>query len=402
MPPLSCDGRFSDGRTAASSVVRVTLTGSAIVIDRGSGQPPLAWPLDALETAEPIGRSAIDVLIHEPGRGGATVFVPEGAFARELARRAPHLTPRTQRWKVARIWVWLTVAFAALGAVFMFTDFSPSRMVAGLIPHKTRVLIGRQVIESMKGGSPFCETPAGNAALQTLVTRLQTASGGNKTFTVKVADSTVVNAFAAPGEQIVIMRGVLDKAESADEVAGVVAHEMGHGLELHPEAGIVRILGLTALTEFILGGSGGTLANIGLLLTQNSYSRQAEREADAHALRTLKAAGISTAGFAAFFRRVARISGETADPKSQSDPGEFAIDMLRTHPSTKERIAAVEAQPAYPSTPALSPAEWGALKTICGDKGGRRAAVPPPRVKRSTPPAPAPAPVPKSPQQRDI
>ncbi|MFX9123789.1 M48 family metalloprotease, partial [Acinetobacter baumannii] len=81
-----------------------------------------------------------------------------------------------------------------------------------------------------------------------------------------------------------------------------------------------------------------------------------EREADAHALKTLKAAGISTAGFAAFFRRVAKISGETTDQKSKSDAGEIAIDMLRTHPSTKERIAAVEAQPPYPSTPALSAA----------------------------------------------
>lgn len=399
--PLVCEGRYSDGRTAASSVVRATLTGTAILIDRGAGEPPLAWPLSGITTAEPIASSAIDVLIHEPGGGAATLFVPEGTFARELARRAPQLTPRAQRWKVARVWVWLTAAAAVVAAVVMLTEFSPSRMVAGLIPHKTRVMIGQQVILSMKGGSPFCETDAGKAALQTLVTRLQDGSGSKMKFDVKVADTQVVNAFAAPGEQIVIMRGVLDKAESADEVAGVLAHEMGHGQEMHPEASIVRILGLTALTEFILGGSGGTLANIGLLLTQNSYSRQAEREADAHALKTLKAAGISTAGFAAFFRRVAKISGEKTDQTS-SGAGDIAIDMIRTHPATKDRIAIVEAQPAYPSTPALSQSEWTALKSICGEKAARKPPVTAPRKPQLPAPLPPKPQAPKAPQQRDI
>ena len=402
LAPLVCDGRYSDGHTAASWRARVTLTGSSIVIERGSGETPLVWPLTGLETAEPIDRSAIDVLIHEPGHGGATLFVPESAFSRELARRAPHLAAGAQRWRVARVWVWLTLALAAVAAFFAFTDVSPSRGIARLIPHKTRVIIGRQVINSMKGASPFCDAPAGKAALQALVTRLETANGGTTKFVVKVADSNVVNAFAAPGEQIVIMRGVLDKAESPDEVAGVLAHEMGHGLEMHPEAGIVRIMGLTALTEFILGGSGGTLANIGLLLTQNSYSRQAEREADAHALKTLKAAHVSPAGFAAFFRRVAKIYGEKTDQKSPADASEIAIDMLRTHPSTKERIAAIEALPPYPSTPAMTTAEWSALKSICGDKPAGHA-PPPPRLKPSSPaPFPAPAPGPTPDRQRDI
>ncbi len=62
----------------------------------------------------------------------------------------------------------------------------------------------------------------------------------------------------------------------------------------------------------MLGGSGGTLANIGIVLAQLSYSRAAEREADVHALEILKRAGISAKGFAGFFTRVTKLEGETS------------------------------------------------------------------------------------------
>ena len=374
--PAGVEARFSDGRSAVSRPVWVALTNTALRIDAGDGAAMLEWPLSGIETAEPLTRRSIDVLIHEPGRGGATVFVPDAAFAQELSVRAPRLTMRTQRWRVARVWVWLSAAAAIIGLVATFTDISPARAIAGMMPHKTRVLIGKQVISSMSGGHPFCDAAAGKAALDTLVARLSAANGSKKKFDVKVVDSTVVNAFAAPGEQVVIMRGVLDKAESPDEVAGVLAHEMGHGIELHPEAGIVRIVGLIAITEFILGGSGGTLANVGLLLTSNSYSRQAERQADAHAVSTLKEAHISTEGLAAFFHRVAKISNESTDAKKEQDAGDIAADMFRTHPSIVERLKVIEAAPPYPATPALDPAEWRAFKSICG-AGGKTEPRPP-------------------------
>jgi predicted Zn-dependent protease len=94
----------------------------------------------------------------------------------------------------------------------------------------------------------------------------------------------------------------------------VLAHELGHTLELHPEAGIVRAMGLAAATQLALAGSQGTVSNVGLLLTQLRYPRIAEREADAHALRMLQGAGIAAKGFGDFFERLEgkRPAGETA------------------------------------------------------------------------------------------
>jgi predicted Zn-dependent protease len=208
----------------------------------------------------------------------------------------------------------------------------------------------------MSAGKKVCETPAGRAALDKLVERLSSVAQGRQPFRVVVVDWSLVNAFAAPGDQIVLTRGLIAKAGSPDEVAGVLAHEMGHGLELHPETGIVRALGLSAAIELMSGGSSGTLANIGVVLAQISYTRAAEREADAHALRLLKAASISQQGIIDFFTRVEKTERGDA----------LQYEILRTHPQLGERRKLAETSARYPSTPALSATEWQALKAICG------------------------------------
>jgi beta-barrel assembly-enhancing protease len=361
------DGRFSDGRIAISHAVRVRVIGENLQIDR-PGVGVTSWPLKALQSAEPITQRSIDVLLHEPGRAGATLFVAEGSFVRALATAAPHLTGRGQRWRYAKPWLAVSAAVALVVGIGAAMDFSPARGLAELLPDKTRNDLGKQVIKSMTGQRRVCDVPAGVAALKVLSDRLSQASGSKKSFGIVVTDYGVVNAFAAPGEEIVLFRGLLNKAESADEVAGVLAHEMGHGLELHPEAGIIRIVGLTAMTEFMLGGSGGTIANIGLLMAQLSYSRSAEREADAQALRLLKGAGIATDGFSTFFRRMAKDTGEAAEKKGNGGSSN-PFDMMSSHPSVAERVATVDAQPKYPATPALSASQWKDLKAICGAAG---------------------------------
>jgi beta-barrel assembly-enhancing protease len=152
----------------------------------------------------------------------------------------------------------------------------------------------------------------------------------------------------------------LEKAGSPDEAAGVLAHEIGHGIELHPETGIIRAIGLAAAVELMLGGTGGTLANIGLTLAQLGYTRASEHEADLQAIRLLKNSGISNKGLSDFFKRVEKIEGEDTTSEAL-----HPFDLLRTHPPTKEREDLVRNQPDYPATPSLDEASWQDLKTIC-------------------------------------
>lgn len=359
-PDTTWKGRFSDGRTAASSAVDVKLSSRGIAIQAfGSGGEPLIWPYGALSVATPIAKSAEDVLLGYEHQPGATLFVHGADFAAALAREAPQLTARAQRIAHAAPWLWVAGAVVLVGLAVSLLQLSPAKAVARLIPDQTRVALGEQVVKSMAGSRKVCDAPAGKAALGKLVDRLSSAAGESKPFSVVVVDWGLLNAFAAPGERIVMTRGLIDKAASAEEVAGVLAHEMGHGLELHPEAGVVRAVGMSAAAELVMGGA-GTIGNLGVLLAQLSYTRAAEREADAHAFRILKGAAITPKGIADFFRRVERIEGG-----KDSSKGLGGIDVFRTHPQTTERARQAESQPPYPTRPALSDVEWQALRGIC-------------------------------------
>ena len=382
-------GRFSDGKTAAAADAELRLGTKGVEIKLPGVTLPLVWPYETLSAAEPLTDYAIDALLSSTVSPGASLFATEGTFARRLAGIAPQLTAKAQRWKHAKPWFAGTALVVVLGVALSVLHLSPSHAIATMLPNKARAKLGSHVIASMTGDRRVCDDARGVAALNRLTEKLSKASGSSAQFTVTVVDWGLLNAFAVPGERIITTRKLIAKAESADEVAGVLAHEMGHGLELHPETGIVRAIGLSAAIELMLGGSGGTLANVGVALATLSYSRDAEREADAHALRIMKNAGIAPQGFAGFFKRMKK-----EEVSIDAGAAGKAIDMMRTHPNTDERIAKIEAQTPYPAKSSLSGDDWQALKGICGpakagsddDGDGQDDAT---------------APVPKDPAQKD-
>lgn len=360
-PNARYEARFSDGQTAQSHEVTTSLTARGIAIYTSSDAEPLIWPYGALATSEPLTNNSIEALVRYTHQPGASLFVPGSAFARQLRTHAKHLTASAQRWRDASPWLWTATAIIGVVLIVWLAGLSPARTVAGFLPDTVRTSLGKQVVASMTQGKPVCDNVDGRRALNALVARLTRAAKSDAEFKVTVAKWKVMNAFATPGEQIVITSRLIARAKTPDELAGVIAHEMGHGIELHPETAIVRALGLTAAAELMLGGSSGTLSNIGLVLAQLSYSRAAEREADTQALRILRNAEISPNGLAAFFGRVARLEG-SGKKKRTTTPD---LGFLRTHPDTRERILKVKNAAQYPSTPALSDVQWQALREIC-------------------------------------
>jgi beta-barrel assembly-enhancing protease len=368
--------RFSDGKTAGSADARARLTERGVEIDLSGRHEPLVWPYGALSSAEPLNKHSIDALLTYSYQPGATLFVSNPEFARKLAVAAPQLSTSAQRWRVMRPLMWAVALVFAVSAVMWVMNVSVARGIAGLLPDEARRALGKTAMESFTNSRRVCSSPKGTVALKRLTEKLSKASGTNKSFDVIVVDWDLLNAFATPGEQIVLTRGLIQKAGGPDEIAGVLGHEMGHGIELHPEAGIVRAIGLSAAIELMMGGSAGTIGNLGLMLAQLSYSRDAEREADLQALRLLKAAEISPKGLSEFFDRVARLDGErggkskTGDAKGDgpaTDPdGSSSLSrILRSHPLTEERRKLIEAQAPYQSSPALGAEDWQALQDIC-------------------------------------
>ena len=204
-----------------------------------------------------------------------------------------------------------------------------------------------------------CNRAESQAILDRLVAQL---SPRHREFKVRVADLGMVNAVALPGGNIVIFKELLLEAESPDEAAGVIAHEIAHIENRDVTQAMIRHYGLSVLLTGLGGNTGG---NIDTLLTA-SYSRDAEARADRDAIAALKRAGISPAPTARFFGRMA---------KAEIAMGELdhAFSYLSTHPLSEDRRRlfdqAAERGRAY--RPSLSEADWLMLQDICW-AGGQR------------------------------
>lgn len=417
------DGRLSDGQTAASVPVKARFGETGLeIVPIGDRRAALVWPYADLRSNVPLKATTPDVVLSLKPNGSQTLFVANPTFNEGLLARASGLSPGRQRLLGLRPGIATVVIVAALAATVRFLELHPAQTIARMLPQQTREAMGRSVVAQLTGHMKQCESASGRIALDRLTRRLTAASGSAAPVRVMMIDWALVNAFATPGGQIIMTRGLVQKAGSADEVAGVLAHEIGHTIELHPEAGLVRAMGLSAAAQLVFAGTTSTAANIGLLLTQLRYTRVAEREADGHAVRLLKNAGISAKGFGDFFERL--------DPKGTNPPAKtdeqkkdeekkkvslgsriFASEILRTHPLTEERLALVRAQPAYSATPALADEDWRALREMCGATTIAPRPAPPSGTDRPTtakpgpttpaPPQPRPTPPVPAPQAAD-
>jgi beta-barrel assembly-enhancing protease len=387
-------GVHSDGRFATASPVSIRFTGGGLELRSDTETGLRTWPYDQLQGSVPLRADATDVLLSLMPDGTETLFVADPSFTGLLLARAPALSCARQRWQGLKPGLAVLAAVVLIVSGMWLIDLHPAQAIAHVMPQETRAALGSAVVASLTKENKVCVTPASKVALDRLTQRL-TAAASDKPMGVRVVllDWALVNAFALPGGQVILTRGLVQRAGSSDEVAGVLAHELGHTLELHPEVGIIRALGLATAAQLALAGSQGMLSNVGLILTQLRYTRIAEREADAHALRILKGAGISAKGFGDFFERL-----EDKPPAEDAGKSLSELEMiLRTHPPTAERIAMVRAQPAYPATPALSADDWRALRDACGRPTVRPAppaapgSAPGPTASRA-PPSPPPTP----------
>jgi Zn-dependent protease with chaperone function len=297
-------------------------------------------------------------------KGGTTVYGLEGKDGWRLGVRghvpealAPLLPPaRTYGGLIDRLGLGkASLVFAAISAAVVAVVLFSPQWLAPLIPSSVEQKLGNALVGDF--GGRFCSTPQGRAALGKLTRSLDADPGDLQ---IEVANIDMLNAVALPGGKVVLFQGLLSQAKSPDEVAGVLAHEIGHVRERHVMQGLLRQMGLAV----VLGGfdgSGGSTLN-GLLST--TYTRGSEREADEHSLKALKRAQISPVGTAAFFNRLAALdgSGELKDRQART-----MASYASSHPLSDERRKLFEKAVVRGSAykPALTPAEWRELKTMC-------------------------------------
>ncbi|MBI5163861.1 MAG: M48 family metallopeptidase [Magnetospirillum sp.] len=347
---MDLDGRFNDGRSAASRSVTARLSVAGVEIRDGDGLLVALWRREDISPPEPAGPGRVRLSCRADG--DARLTLPDHPALKALGGAVCSRPAGLPGW-VKGAALAAAVAAAALVAVLVALP-AGSRLLAAAIPLESERRLGTALAEQLHRQWRRCDGPGGEAALGLLMARLAASlPPERRPRRVVVVDRGEVNAIALPGGEIIVFKGLLARAEGPDEVAGVLAHETTHVAARHPLGAVVRGLGAGMVVTMITGDTSGVAATAVTVMMVGAYSREDEAAADAGAVRLLRAAGIGTDGLSAFFRRIA-------------GDADILPAWLSTHPESLSRAAAVDAAGAPGRAPALDAGQWAALRGMCG------------------------------------
>jgi Zn-dependent protease with chaperone function len=340
-------GRFFDGESAAAHDVAVRLTDGSLWIE---GPVSRVWACSMIATAgepDPDGRVTLSI-----AGSPARLEVGDPGLLRELAAAGTHVKPNV-RWSGRHWWIAAgTGVFCVAMAVLALTVLP--LWLAPFLPASWERQLARPIEALLDTGNRTCTGAAGQQALDRLTERLRAAGGIGRPVRLMVLDDPLVNAFTVPGGRVLVMRGLIDRAEDGPELAGVIAHELGHVAHYDPTAMLLRQIGFSVLASAVgLGDSSSVGVSLSRDLLARSYGRDAETAADAAAIATLTKAGLRADGLGRFFARLDGHEGHSSG----------GIGWLNTHPPTEQRRQEV-ARSAEGKEP-FTEAEWTAIKAMC-------------------------------------
>ncbi len=358
---------FFDGVTSARQSVLVELAPSSLRLCGAGGAVLAEWPyaslraLDAPEAMLRLGRAEGGTL--------ARLEILDPELMREIERRAPALGARQARERRNRALVVGLGIAAVLSVVFgaVFAVPQVATLLAPLVPLRIETALGKAVdaqvramLDTHKAGAAFeCGAKAGEkdgaSALTKMVDRLARAAALPIPVRVTPIRREDANAISLPGGRVYLFDGLIGKAETPDEVAAVLAHEIGHLAHRDGLRSLMQAAGLSFLFGMVLGDfvGGGAVVIAAKTVLQSSYSREVEAAADAYAVALMAKVGGDPHALATILGRI----GET-------HPAE--IKLFLDHPETQERVKAIMAfQAPGPHIPLLAPTEGAALKRIC-------------------------------------
>jgi len=170
---------------------------------------------------------------------------------------------------------------------------------------------------------------AADSALQQIKDRLVKALDTTAyRYQFTIVKNEQINAFTIPGGNIYVFSGLIKAAESPEEVAAVLAHEMGHAEQRHVVTKLMKELSMTAIITILSGGDPSMLTQILRNVIGNTFDREQETKADQFALELLEKAKISPKNLGRFFER---LNEKNLDYDEN-------LEILMTHPHNDKRI----------------------------------------------------------------
>lgn len=355
---------YNDGQTALRRKALAEISGNDLVISDQVYRELARWPLDDIRYVDNAHRRPpIRLRLNNTDARITLNINDDGGW---LTHKCPNLTKRDSgavRWPT---WVAAGIlAAASIAGIFVFLLPAASSAIVGLVPPALEQNIGKaardqlfQLFGRMRDTTRHieCTNPRAFGILQKRADELANLMETPFPVRVSVVRLPVANALALPGGEVVILSGLLDKAESGDEVIGVLAHEIAHVARRDPLQVSIKQTGAALMVSLIVGDvfGGAALGGLAANLIETGYSRDAEAAADFLAVTALNQLGLTALPLANF---VARIEKET--PLAGVVPS-----FLNTHPSGENRARDIrDLSQGVGRT--MSGYEWDALRKIC-------------------------------------
>ncbi|MFL6549010.1 MAG: M48 family metallopeptidase [Povalibacter sp.] len=257
----------------------------------------------------------------------------------------------SKRKAVVRSAGWLVIAIIVLLpflliAAFIWQSDRIAGWVAERIPLQQEIELGDRAFADLRSSLSLRDEGPAYDAVKSLGQRLSQGSRFDYRFHVAADES--INAFALPGGIIVVHTGLISATHRAEELAGVLAHEIQHVEQRHSLRGAFKQLGLRGLWALVTGDVGATvLGQAALELSTLQFSRSDESSADARGMDTLIEHDVDPRGMIDFFATMEKASGPKPPP------------FLSTHPQDRDRQQALLARLAGAKQRSYPPLEMG-------------------------------------------
>lgn len=359
-PPekLGFAAHYMDGKTASVADVRLDFDGAVLrATGEGESQEVVVWPLEGLRCERIPGADTLELRHRDVP--GALITCAAPGLEQALRSRALPLAEMPRGRRLLRL---LLINLAAVAALITLAYLSLPHLATAMarrIPLRMEAPLRDQVDVLLE--SSYCESATATKALEELRQRIEGAESPPRD--LRILDVGDPNAFALPGGVIGVTRGLLEEAESADEIAGILAHEIQHVEQRHVLARVIRGALLSAAWAVTVGDFTGLMVldpSTVFQIANLRFSRADEQSADRAAVAALDRAGISRDGMVRFF---ARLQGKT----------DGVPEWLSTHPASGRRARELSvAAGAAARGPLLSEPAWDDLRHPCKDRGGDR------------------------------
>ncbi|GAA4467233.1 hypothetical protein GCM10023093_22740 [Nemorincola caseinilytica] len=250
--------------------------------------------------------------------------------------------------------------FMAIVAIFLMVWFGLSKVDYVRIfrlqnmSKRTEKKIGELVMRTIERTEDVIKDDSTQVILNKIRDRISSGSNAPTNIQVHLVRKGDVNAFALPGNHLIIYTGLITRCDSAEELCGVMAHEIGHITLDHVIKRLGSELGISVLASMASGGNTATVAQVIKTLSSSAFERGQESEADAFAVNCLQKARVSPEGFAVFMNKMAKMQEDI--PKQ--------MEWISSHPDSRNRVVAIrdliKENGSY--TPVLTEEEWQILR----------------------------------------